>query len=259
MNRMLAVSVIDYAAQATPRRSVFAADPGRSGAGHQRAGDVWGLIYIAFGNRWSGDPVTYTVIAIEHRRVYGYAAVRSSDSRAERDARVPFALMVVLGGLVLERCRPLGVIAPWALWHSRVCAKRSAGCGICCAGRCGQRFRRIPAHSQQPSGRPGPRDVHPQHHGGPVTVFAVLYASCASAPPRRGASSFGQYLHPKSRGHCFRNRDARRSAAEPRGDCTLRRPGRLHLFTESRPPSETVLALNRLRCGGRRSSPTAAR
>jgi len=214
---------------------------------------IWGLVYVAFGEPLGGAiPLTYTVISL--LSIVMFTVTRRYDifriTQLSLMLVLPFALMVTLGGFV-----PSSVVALWAFF-APLGALAFAGprealrwfvayvALVIAVGAFGGALRTA---NNLPAGLV--RGMFIVNIGAvSIAVFAALYAFVRERDRAFAAVHrlFGQYLSPQivrsllsDPGRAAlggENRDVTALFADLAGFTP---------FTESRPPHETVLALNR--------------
>jgi class 3 adenylate cyclase len=214
---------------------------------------VWGLVYVAFGEPLGGAiPLAYTVISL--LSIVVFTVTRRYDifriTQLSLMLVLPFALMVALGGFV-----PSSVVALWAFF-APVGALAFAGprealrwfvayvALVIAVGAFGGALRTT---NNLPAGLV--RGMFIVNIGAvSIAVFAAIYAFVRERDRALAAVHrlFGQYLSPQivrsllsDPGRAAlggENRDVTALFADLAGFTP---------FTESRPPHETVLALNR--------------
>ncbi|TME87709.1 MAG: adenylate/guanylate cyclase domain-containing protein [Chloroflexi bacterium] len=213
----------------------------------------WGLLYIAFGESLGGAiPLAYTVLSLAS--IVVLTLTRRYDvfrfTQLSLMLVLPFALMVALGGFI-----PSSVVAAWAFFaplgalafaSTREARRWFAGYVVLlvATGVLGGALR---SANNLPAGLVGAMFVV-NITGVSVVVFATLFAFVRERDKALDAVQrlFGQYLSPQIARTLLT--DPRRSAlgGENREVSALFADLEgFTPFTESRPPQETVNALNR--------------
>lgn len=213
----------------------------------------WGILYIAFGELLGGAiPLTYTVLSL--LSIVALALTRRYDvfrfTQLTLMLVLPFALMVVLGGFV-----PSSVVVLWAFF---------APLGALAFARSREALRWVAAYlvlvvavgtfggalrtaNSLPSGLVRGMFIV-NITGVSIFVFAALYTFVRERDRAFAAVQhlFGQYLSPQIARSLLSNPERAALGGENREVTALFADLEgFTPFTESRPPHETVLALNR--------------
>src|SRR5215469_15861681 len=214
---------------------------------------VWGLVYIAFGEPLGGAiPLTYTVISL--MSVVTFTITRRYDifrfTQLALMLVLPFALMVALGGFV-----PSSVVGLWAFvappgaiaFASPREALRWFLVYVVLVVAVGAFAGALRPTNNLPAGLV--RAMFIVNIGAvSIAAFAALYAFVGERDRALAAVRrlFGQYLSPQIARTLLSNPEMAALGGENRDVTALFADlAGFTPFTESRPPSETVLALNR--------------